>query len=117
MQAESLIYQTEKQLKEFESKVCAWAVACDHTACSEYHGQQLHAQFEVPDMHLIALFCVQIPADVKAGIDGKVKALRDAVASDSLESMKAGIEALQQEVSKATGSRVNLRPLCKMLLF
>jgi len=60
-QAESLIYQTEKQLKEFEAKV---------------------------------------PADVKASIEGMVTTLKESVASESVEGMKSGMEALQQEVMK-----------------
>ncbi|GFH25759.1 uncharacterized protein HaLaN_23771, partial [Haematococcus lacustris] len=57
-QAESLVYQTEKQLKEFDEK---------------------------------------LPADVKASIEGKLKDVRDAVASEDTGRMKSSMDALQQE--------------------
>lgn len=60
-QAESLIYQTEKQLTEFKDKV---------------------------------------PEDVKGMITGKVNELKAAVASEDVAKMKAGMDALQQEVVK-----------------
>ncbi|GFH18514.1 uncharacterized protein HaLaN_15333, partial [Haematococcus lacustris] len=60
-QAESLVYQTEKQLKEFDEK---------------------------------------LPADVKASIEGKLKDVRDAVASEDAGRMKSSMDALQQEVIK-----------------
>ena len=57
--AESLVYQTEKQLKEFEDKV---------------------------------------PADLKAKIEGKVAAVKDAVASDDTDKIKAASDDLQKEL-------------------
>ncbi|KAL6755372.1 heat shock protein 70B [Haematococcus lacustris] len=60
-QAESLVYQTEKQLKEFDEK---------------------------------------LPADVKASIEGKLKDVRNAVASEDAGRMKSSMDALQQEVIK-----------------
>ncbi|KAI8469744.1 MAG: heat shock protein 70B [Monoraphidium minutum] len=57
--AESLVYQTEKQLKEFADKV---------------------------------------PADMKAKIEDKVKAVKDAVAADNTEQIKAASDDLQKEV-------------------
>jgi heat shock protein 1/8 len=55
------VYQTEKQIKEFEEK---------------------------------------LPADLKATLDTKVTELKDAIASDDTDKMKAGMESLQQEVMK-----------------
>ncbi|KIZ03901.1 Stromal heat shock-related protein, chloroplastic Flags: Precursor [Monoraphidium neglectum] len=57
--AEGLIYQTEKQLKEFAEKV---------------------------------------PAELKAKVEEKVKAVKDAVAEDNTDKIKATSEELQKEV-------------------
>eukprot|EP00877_Chromochloris_zofingiensis_P009671 jgi/Chrzof1/4958/Cz15g06100.t1 len=56
--AESLVYQTEKQLREFGDKV---------------------------------------PADVKSKLEDKIKAVRDAVAEDDTDKIKAAVDSLQQE--------------------
>jgi len=58
-QADSTVYQTEKQIQELGDKV---------------------------------------PADVKTKVEEKVKALKDAIASDNTQSMKAAMEDLQKEV-------------------
>lgn len=58
-QADSTVYQTEKQIQELGEKV---------------------------------------PADVKTKVEEKVKALKDAIASDNTQSMKAAMEDLQKEV-------------------
>jgi len=58
-QADSMAYQTQKQLKELGDKA---------------------------------------PADVKQKVEAKLKELQDAIASDNTASMKAAMEALNQEV-------------------
>eukprot|EP00894_Picocystis_sp_ML_P002323 jgi/Pico_ML_1/52840/g3489.t2 len=58
-QADSTVYQTEKQIQELGEKV---------------------------------------PADVKTKVEEKVQALKDAIASDNTQSMKAAMEDLQKEV-------------------
>lgn len=40
----------------------------------------------------------KVPADVKEKVEAKVKALREAIASDKTEDMKTAMEQLQQEI-------------------
>jgi hypothetical protein len=42
--------------------------------------------------------CVQVTPDMKTKIDDRIKAVRDAVAKDSTEEIKAATEALQKEM-------------------
>ena len=58
-QADSAVYQAEKQLTELGDKV---------------------------------------PAEVKSGVEAKLKDLKDAIASENTESMKTAMEAMQKEV-------------------
>ena len=67
-EAESIIYQTEKQLTELADKV---------------------------------------PADVKASVEEKVNDLKSAVAGEDTASIRAGIDALSQEVMKVNFSSLN----------
>lgn len=114
-QSESMIYQTEKQLKEFEGKVCdgcarfllVMGLCCfccagcpmAPMACST--PQHATILSPLPSLTLPPPNTnTQVPADVKASIEGKVKELRDAITADDLEAMKKGMEALQQEVIK-----------------
>ena len=57
LQADSMIYQSEKQLKELGEKV---------------------------------------PAETKAKVEAKIATLREALNNDDVESLKSGIEALNQ---------------------
>jgi hypothetical protein len=41
---------------------------------------------------------LQVPAEMKAKIDDRIKAVKDAVAKDSTEEIKAATEALQKEM-------------------
>lgn len=40
----------------------------------------------------------QVPADIKAKIEDKIKELREKVTADDIDGMKKGMETLQQEV-------------------
>ena len=49
--------------------------------------------------HQTSVFNVlQVPADVKSKIEGKMKEMRDAIATENVTTMKPALEALQQEV-------------------
>ncbi len=101
-QAETMVYQTEKQLKEFEDKVgptplhsCRPSIgACAAHACGAAEARQRHG---VTRPWVCWTACAQVPAEIKAKVEAKLGELKAALPSDNADTIKAAMNALQQE--------------------
>ncbi len=93
-QAESMVYQTEKQLKEFEGKVPEDVKVSRRRPVPARHFAREIEERRDP-LPLSSVFCC-----VQTAVEAKVAALREAVAADDAAKMKSAMEALQQEALK-----------------